>query len=241
MGYYSRKYLERIADKVVGAYSRLMEQREEPVFRIDPELLATLLLHLSVDRCHLSADGTVLGLTCPVELGVEVYDDQMKPFFYMLDGRTILVEKDLLEDAPLGRYQFTVMHEIAHQLLSRLEKRPGAAVYRHMAGPSSSTREWGEWQADTLAAALLMPPHLVRKALALVGLPDGIYILDELIYPQVYLRFRAAAALMQVSQTAFAIRLKQLGLLRHNDLFRPGSIVDIYREEDEVWTSQCAS
>ena len=122
MGYYSRKDLERIADKVVGAYCRLMEQREEPVFRIDPELLATQLLHLSVDRCHLSADGTVLGLTCPVELGVEVYDDQMEPFFYMLDGRTILVEKDLLENAPLGRYQFTVMHEIAHQLLSRLEK-----------------------------------------------------------------------------------------------------------------------
>lgn len=240
MGYYSRRDLESIARKVTKAYYRLMEQRGETAFRIDPEFLATGLLHLSIKRYHLSKDGEILGLTSPVEFCVEVYDDQMAPLFCTLDGNTILVEKDLWLDAPLGRYQFTVMHEVAHQLLSRMERSHKAVVYQSTAD-RSPVRDWREWQADVLASALLMPRDLVQRVLTIVGLPHGIYLLDKELFSDDYMRFRDAAATLRVSQTAFAIRLKHLGLLQYNDLHWPGGIVDIVREEDDEWNSKCVS
>lgn len=237
---FSRKDLERIAGKVIAAYMRSVPVREEDVYQVDPEYVAEGLFHLSVERFHLSRNGSILGMTAPVEFGVEVFDDHMESCFYFLDGKTILIEQDLIsEHGPIGRYNYTVMHEVAHQILFYYSARKGQKTkFRQY---PSSERDWEEWQADTLAAALLMPEQLVKKVMAYVALPPKIYLLDSLLYTVEYRKFRDAAAILGVSKTALAIRMKQLGFLKHSDLFCPGKIMDIFREEDDVCHSKLAS
>ena len=237
---FSRKDLERIAGKVVAAYMRSVPAREEDVYQVDPEYVAESLFHLSVERFHLSRNGSILGMTAPMEFGVEVFDDHMESGFYFLDGKTILIEQDLIsEHVPIGRYNYTVMHEVAHQILFHLNARIllKAALRQYPA----SEWDWGEWQADTLASAQLMPENLVRKVMAYVRLPQRIHLLDSQLHPEEYRKFCDAAVILGVSKTALAIRMKQLGLLEHNDLFCPGKIMDIFWEEEDTWRSKHAS
>lgn len=115
---FSRNDLERIGKKVTVAYMRSREVSEDDVYQVDPEQVAQDLFHLSLAHFHLSSDRTVLGMTSSDEYWVEVFDEHMESKFCCLDGKTILIEQDLLsETVPLGRYNFTVMHEVAHQIL----------------------------------------------------------------------------------------------------------------------------
>ena len=123
---FSRNDLERIGEKVTVAYMRSREVSEDDVYQVDPEQVAQDLFHLSLAHFHLSSDRTVLGMTSPDEYWVEVFDERMESKFCCLDGKTILIEQDLLsETVPLGRYNFTVMHEVAHQILFYYSAREG--------------------------------------------------------------------------------------------------------------------
>lgn len=116
-----RRDLEGIACRVFTAYKRLSEVSNEETNCIDPELLTRRLLGLALDYCHLSKDGSVLGLTSFAEIGVEIFDTPDTQTFYYLDGKTVLIETDLASDATqLGRYNFTVAHEVSHQILAML-------------------------------------------------------------------------------------------------------------------------
>lgn len=237
---YSRKDLEWIAGKVVAAYMRSLPVSKENVYQVDPEYVAEAIFHLSVEHFHLSRNGSILGMTAPTEFGVEVFNENMESCFYFLDGNTILIEQDLIsENVPIGRYNYTVIHEVAHQILFHLNIRilPKTVLRQY----PSQEWDWGEWQADTLASAILMPESLVRKVMAYVRLPHRIYLLDSLLHPEEYRKFCDAAAILGVSKTALSVRLKQLGLLEHNDLFRPGRIMDIVGEDDDTWRSRHAS
>lgn len=118
MGYLSRNNLEKIATRIFNDYKHLPRFAGQQVDHVDPEILACGLCGLRIDHFHLSKDGLTLGMTAFKEIGVEVYDDSGQPFFYYLDGRTLLVEADLKNDPTLhGRYHFTTAHETAHQIL----------------------------------------------------------------------------------------------------------------------------
>ena len=237
---FSRNDLERIAGKVVAAYMCSVSVPNEDVYQIDPEYVAENLFHLSIEHFHISLNHSILGMTSGSEYWVEVFDENMGSLFCCLDGKTIFIEQDLLSGkVPRGRYNYTVMHEVAHQILFYYSARKGQKTkFRQY---PSSERDWEEWQADTLAAALLMPEQLLKKVMAYVALPPKIYLLDSLLYTVEYRKFRNAAAILGVSKTALAIRMKQLGLLEHSDLFCPGKIMDIFREEDEKCHSKRAS
>ena len=117
MGYLSRNNLEKIATRIFNDYKHLPRFAGQQVDHVDPEILACGLCGLRIDHFHLSKDGLTLGMTAFKEIGVEVYDDSGQPFFYYLDGRTLLVEADLKNDPTLhGRYHFTTAHETAHQI-----------------------------------------------------------------------------------------------------------------------------
>ena len=90
MGYLSRNDLERIATRVFNDYKHLPRLAGQQVDHVDPEILACGLCGLRIDHFHLSKDGLTLGMTAFKEIGVEVYDDSGQPFFYYLDGRTLL-------------------------------------------------------------------------------------------------------------------------------------------------------
>lgn len=117
MKHLSRFDIEAIAAKYVKAYMELPDVRNTKIYRIDPELLLEKVLGLTVEYQHLSYDGSILGMTSFTELGVQVLEDDDNEAFFFLDGKTVLVEKDLAFDNKLrGRKNFTLMHEGSHQI-----------------------------------------------------------------------------------------------------------------------------
>ena len=67
---FSRKDIERIAERVLYRYRQLPELQGISITKIDPVLLAEKVMHLKLDFVHLSLSGRILGLTCYDETGV---------------------------------------------------------------------------------------------------------------------------------------------------------------------------
>lgn len=237
MPYLSRSRIERIAVQITDAYRRLPALAGQHVERIEPAVLARELLGLTVDHCHLSSDRSILGLTTYCEIGIEVQDDERGRFFYDLDGRTILIEQDLLEDeAQRGRYNFTLMHEIGHQLLGRIFPDVYCAPrYRiHFCrSDCPSVIDWDEWRANALASAILMPAELVARTMEHVGLGSHLDIVNRVFRPAEYKRFEEMSVILGASKKALAIRMQQLSLLDEAYLEAPYTMLDVNVEEGE--------
>lgn len=234
--------IEMIGDRVLNAYYKLPTVNKDQLWRIELEVLIQEVLNLTLDCCHLSVDGSILGVTSfkPVELDIFGLDDEQQSYY--MDGKTILVEKDLYENAAMrGRCNFTMAHEASHQIFKMLfpvdygmkPSRPALHFYR----PHSETRkpisDWEEWQANTLAAAILLPMDLVGRALFTFQLPTKIKVLSKRLDEKVFARFEDAANFLGVSKTAFAIRLKQLGILEKDYMDSQYSIIDVFKDEKE--------
>ncbi len=236
--YISRNSLEQIGSRVTQTYMGLPSLIGQPIQRIEPERLAREVCGLSLDFCHLSGDRSILGMTSFGEADVEVSDDERGPFFYHMDGRTILVESDLAScEEQRGRYHFTVLHETAHQILRALFPTTYASVccrvHYCLACRQREKRDWEEWQADALASALLLPADLVYKTALDFDLEKGIKTLNRVFFPSEYARFSAMARQLGASKQALAIRMKQLGLLEREYLKAPYALADVVKEADE--------
>lgn len=236
MQYLSRNDLRQIADLYLKGYEKKVSRGLKPV-RIVPDILAAELLNLNVSRFHLSKDGSVLGMTAFTPLCIDVWDDAWQQCFFSFGEGDILIETSLSKDS--GRYNFTVMHEIAHQIIHRrFSERTPEAVHRYER-LSRNNFDWEEWQADTLASYLLLPESVIRNALHLVRAENGFTLLDPNLYGREYRMFCDAAELLGVTKSALKIRLMQLRLLRYDNVEQ---MVDIWKEDDEVeWKAQIAS
>ena len=67
-----------------------------------------------------------------------------------------------------------------------------------------------------MAAALLLPPDAISDAMFLFGLGDKMKVLSRKYAQNHYVRFCDMAEFLQVSRTALAYRMEQLGLLERN-------------------------
>lgn len=236
----SRKDIESIASRIINDYTHLPRFAGQEVQYIDPIVLACELCGYSMDYAHLSRDGKILGLTSYGDVGVGIYDENWKQAYYFLDGSTFLIESSLKDDpAQRGRHNFTVMHETAHQILGRLfpdqrrteEKR----VVRYRGEVQRPPiQDWGEWQADNLASALLLPPNIVKSALCQFGLGERIGILNRKFFPDVYEQFSQMAEFLGASKQALAIRLKGLKLLEKEFLENPYDMIDVWKGPNEI-------
>ena len=234
----SRKDIEEIAQRIVTAYYALPEVKGCMNKRVDPEVLATQVLGLNLDYEHLSLDGETLGLTTFGEMGVEVFDVEGQPFWYMLDGKTILVERDLKDDiTKVGRCNFSIAHECSHQALKMLfpreygvtpSKVPAVHFYKANSEIRKPIKDWEEWQANTLAAAVLMPQEAIDYGMYVFGLGEKISMLNRVYNRKIYDQFCCLADYLGTSKKALAIRLKSLGKLDRDYLDNPYDLVDIY-------------
>lgn len=223
MKYLSRKELEEIAEWICACYRRLPEVNEREIYRIEPQLLCERVLGLQVDYQHLSLDGSILGLTSFSELGIEVFEESDEETFYYLDGKTILIERDLKQDiSQTGRLNFTTTHEASHQIFKRLYPKEygGQAKHRDIHFHCATTlredgrhpiEDWEEWQANVLASAILLPKDLIEQALELFGMGNQVSIIDKTYTPYIYRKFAAMAAFLGVSKMTLAIRIRELG------------------------------
>lgn len=232
----SRQNIETIAARVVNAYYQLPELQGKPIHRIDPELLLTDLLGLSIDYQHLSLDSSILGLTSVTPFGIEVFGEDDSEAIYFLDGKTVLIEEELRMDATQqGRCNFTIAHEGSHQIFKMLYPReyggniqtPKLHFYRVNFEKNKPISDWEEWQANALASAILLPKELVAKGMFMFGLGEKITVLNKVYYSEVYERFKDLATFLGVSKTALAIRLKQLGMLAEDYLDNPQRLIEV--------------
>ena len=123
----SRKDIERIAERVIRAYRKLPEFRNKRIYNISPQILLESLLKLRIEYAHLSLDRLTLGATIPRVTGeVEVFNACDETEIYLLDGKTVLIEQDLRDDASQkGRYNITSSSApIQPETSSRTRKNP---------------------------------------------------------------------------------------------------------------------
>ena len=230
--YLSYSDMDRIANRVVRAYTKLPEVSISDFLYVDPELLLRSLLGLEIEYRHLSSDGMTLGLTAYDEVDLELIDDGVIELF-VLDGKTVLIEKDLEG----GRKNFTTVHEGCHHVLKMLfphdygDSPSERRVIRYRESRSRRTRE--EWQVDYLTSSILMPRDLVEQSMAITGLKGRIAMLNSVWRRWEYEAFCNMCLILGVSKQALALRMKQLGLLGTEHLARPNEILDIWKEDDE--------
>ena len=220
----SRDDIEKIAQRIICQYKYAYVPERHLCYMVDATELAEML-GFKIEYIHLTKDGSILGQTSSGIVWTRVYDDDMKEFYMELDGNTILVDKRLLGNAKsAGRRNFTIAHEIAHQIINR-EYPDMYGVhnrifcdYRRSVKPRNVAKDWHEWQADALAAALLLPLDALQDSMFMFGLGDKMKMLSRKYSENRYECFCEMAEYLQVSRTALSYRMEQLGLLENNRL-----------------------
>ncbi len=160
-GRHTAKYLpesdiEAEALCLLSEYGRKFGTVTQPPVPVDQILEAHLGLTLDLDDLPaLIEQAGVLGATCVQE-------------------RRILIDQSLdpsVFPAKLGRYRFTVAHELGHWVLHRhafLEDPAQGRLFDGHLKPAivcrSGSKERVEWQADCFAGHLLMPKAMVLAA-----------------------------------------------------------------------------
>lgn len=201
------KDIERIAAAVSQDFADTVQGAgEAPCVPI--ERLAAKYLGLSVSYARLSGDGSVLGVTA---YGDTEYDTgsrviQMKRNQVLMDLSLAVLSGNT--DA-MRRRRFTLAHECAHQILFQLGVQEDAtASYALCRAPGCAHRDWGEWQANALGAALLMPADGLDRAIRELcgGRP-----LSGCGTSRTWLIIEHLCSRFRVSRSAMRIRLRRLG------------------------------
>ena len=216
--------IEKIAEDVLAQYKAMYLPTHHLCYTDDVTELAELL-GLKIEYVHITRDGSILGQTSSGRVWTEIYDDNMNKLFFELDGSTILVDKRLLSTSKIaGRKNFTIAHEIAHQIINRLYPEMYDTQNRIFCDYRRSTKQkkeivdWHEWQADALAAALLLPLDVLQDSMFVFGLGEKMKMLSRKYSSTKFELFCEMADYLQVSRTALSYRMEQLGLLDINRL-----------------------
>ncbi len=239
MNYFSSNYLEQLAESVLlDCFGADFMQEHKP---INIDHLASHYLGLKVLYMKLSDDGKILGLTTYADVEVEFIRNNTSDTI-SLQKDSVLIEKSLLDHDRNGRRRFTLSHEAGHQIIYRIEPLDDKAKYqrRFANGKAYSCRDlksaddWREWQANTLASALLLPRELVDFWMFRFNNSK------PLIRYGVLFSFNDRQVLsnmcnhLGVSRTALIIRLHQLGFIRQRPTGEYNDPLDIYPDESEV-------
>ena len=219
MAYLSRNDIERIAESIIQRYKQTFVPEHHLCYTVDPVQLAALLGY-RIEYVRITKDGSILGETSAGNTWTTILNANMNEMLFFLDGRTILIEERLLiSPRNIGRKNFTIAHELAHQIINRQFPKmygPQNRTFCDYRRSSKPVTDWYEWQADALAAALLLPPDAVRDGMFVCGLGENIRLLSRKYSETNYHRFCDMADYLQVSRTALAYRMEQLGLLERN-------------------------
>lgn len=234
-----RTDIEAIGKEIYTQYRKLPEiQSARVICNIQPDLLIEKLLGFKIEYHHLSLEGDVLGITCTDDIGIEVFNGDDSEDMVYLDGKTILIERDLRNDSTMyGRYQFTKCHEVGHLIFKQLfPKDYGCKVGEKPIPQYSRIRKernrngifnWEEWQADVLASSILMPVELIEQGMFWLGLGAKIPYLNKIYAPYNYEKFCMLAEMLGASKQALAYRMEKLGMIEHNQLDNPYEFLNI--------------
>ena len=135
------------------------------------EEIVEFKMGLEIDYANLTPDASTLGMMVFSDGVTEIYRKDTGEYIPQEVKRgTMLIESDLT-DIP-GRERFTIAHEMIHwdkhqlrftalsyqdKTIAKACRCPKERVYQ-----VRTPEEWLEWQADNLAAAILMPAEMFR-------------------------------------------------------------------------------
>ena len=226
MLYLSRNDIEQIAERTIAQYKTAFVPERHLCYHIDPAKL-TALLGFRIAYVNITKDGSILGQTSCGCVWTSIVGPYGEDFLFYLDGKTILVEERLLRDTKnIGRKNFTIAHELAHQIINREYHNiygPQNRIfcdYRRSVKHRKEITDWYEWQADALAAAILLPKDALQDAMFMFGLGNKMKVLSKKYSENKYNQFCEMAEYFQVSKTTLAFRMEQLGLLERNYLIQ---------------------
>ncbi len=97
MNFLSREDIEKISDRVIAQYKETYIPERRMCYRVDVTELAAMLGYRII-YTYITKDGSILGQTSNGEVWTTIYNDDMKPLLFLLDGKTILVEKRLRDN-----------------------------------------------------------------------------------------------------------------------------------------------
>lgn len=169
---YSAHQLETVAEKLLTQFDPERLKRPKP---IDVYAVIEKCLGVDYDWKYITPDQSILGATAFNAGYVWVwpepcYRDGMLPSKVFLSKGCILIDTTLTEGDNRGRENFTVMHEVFHQVLHKNCFRRETTNYIHTTTQVAlngkkkleTSLDFIEYQANACAAAFLMPQNVVR-------------------------------------------------------------------------------
>ncbi len=213
---YSPEQLEQKAEALLRQFD---EERLTRIKPIDVYAVIEKCLDVPYDWKYLTPDQSILGMTAFKSGFLWVwptpyYRDGILPYKISVDAGTILIDGTLTEATNRGPENFTVMHEVFHQVLHKRCFAHSNPDYTHTSTKRAleshmkplSSLEICEYQANACAAAFLMPRNLVADRLKHYGVT---YTLDFSRYKDREI-LSILADEFSVSKTAMKYRLIHL-------------------------------
>ena len=130
------------------------------------------------------------------------------------DTNTIIINSAI--ESHIGRYSFTIAHEVAHHVLHRelfLKARSGASIMCR----GGKKRPIEEVQAERFAEALLMPANLIEEHHRKVKNKNIFKLTNQMSMAS---KIIESSQLNNVSISAMVVRLNHLGLTSRSPLFQ---------------------
>lgn len=227
----SRNDIEDIATAILEEYSPDNLQYITPLDTVD---FLENYLGLTLKKRYIGTmKSGILGLVVMNDI-VEIpsYDEDFKQVVLEETYGTVLISPTLFENKNVNRKRYTEVHEAAHYILHKkyydgLQKNSNSNRNRYIACRKvelhkkslKNDSDWMEWQADTLAAALLMPKRMftvfAKAVLYKYGIFNGYIMIDDPTRkgqaPEI---IKEVAEKFCVSYRAAQIRMLHLGLIR---------------------------
>ena len=121
----SRKDIEHISRRLLRDYLKKVPQK---VDHIDPADFAEKMCGLQFTFADISEAHDAIGLTATSGVIITIPQRDGTKLDYELDGKTAFIDQSLVAENRVGRLNFTVMHEAAHQLFWMLYREDGAVM-----------------------------------------------------------------------------------------------------------------
>ena len=126
----SRKDIEHISRRLLRDYLKKVPQK---VDHIDPADFAEKMCGLQFTFADISEAHDAIGLTATSGVIITIPQRDGTRLDYELDGKTAFIDQSLVAENQIGRLNFTMMHEAAHQLFWMLYTLADGASVRSSA------------------------------------------------------------------------------------------------------------
>ena len=220
---YSRVEIDELGEEIVRQFMDGYTPKAECV---NIELFVTDYLKLPlVYETFAEEETDRLGFTSNGKRKLKVMREG-KQVELVFPTHTIVIDSYLKKQSEEGKRRFTIAHEAAHNIFDRDN---GGRCEAHFYSGFDAQREYSmdelrermnicEWQANAMAAALLMPRFLVEQSLQKYSGRSSLPIYGNTILSQRSKRvIDKMASVLGVSYSSLMIRLRELNLFEYRD------------------------